>query len=116
MPRDLLDGVDPKLALVKIAEQCGEDSRRWFPSVSNDIGFQALAIAGEAGEFANIVKKCGRGSLDPNTQAVRHDLAMELTDILIYVLSTADLMHIDLYRAYLQKRAINEKRFSNGES
>jgi NTP pyrophosphatase (non-canonical NTP hydrolase) len=112
--KDRLDGVDPRMAVVEIQKQCGEDSRRWFPEVGPDLAFHALAIAGEAGEFANLVKKVARGSLDANVATTRYALTMELVDIFTYVMNTADIMHVNLYEAYKIKRAENEARFGPG--
>jgi NTP pyrophosphatase (non-canonical NTP hydrolase) len=78
---------------------------------SKDIVHMALSMAGETGEFCNIVKKIQRGSLNPNDAKVRYDLAMELTDVFIYMLNLAGMLQIDLEKAYQVKRAENNKRF-----
>lgn len=106
-------GEDGKL--VQLAKQCNEDSARWFPE-ANNLFHHALGLGGEVGEFQNIVKKVDRGSLDIKVPQVRYDLAMELTDVLIYVLNLAGLMHIDLEQTYKMKRAENEKRFGKEKS
>lgn len=102
--------------LVELALQCQADSDRWFPSIGNDIGYHALSMAGEVGEFCNIVKKIQRGSLDSRAAAVRHDLSMELTDAFVYMLNIAALMNINLEQSYYIKRAENEKRFGPNAS
>jgi NTP pyrophosphatase (non-canonical NTP hydrolase) len=94
-----------------LAKQCREDSLAWFPDVADDIPFFALAMAGEVGEFANLVKKVQRGSLDAKSAGTRHDLAMELTDVVIYALNLAALLKVDLHQTYKMKRAENVKRF-----
>lgn len=96
-----------------LAKQCVEDSERWFGDSAcvYSIPHHALAMAGEVGEFANIVKKIERGSLDIRTPKVRHDLAMELTDVFVYMLNLAGLLKIDLGRSYDMVRANNERRF-----
>lgn len=96
-----------------LAKQCLEDSERWFGDAScvESIPHHALAMCGEAGEFANIVKKIERGSLDIKTPQVRYDLAMELTDVFVYMLNLAGLMKIDLGKTYEIVRSANEKRF-----
>jgi NTP pyrophosphatase (non-canonical NTP hydrolase) len=68
-------------------------------------------MCGEAGEFANIVKKVERKSLDPKDPVVRKMLAMELTDVFIYVHCLAAVMGIDLGETYKQKRRENNTRF-----
>jgi NTP pyrophosphatase (non-canonical NTP hydrolase) len=90
-----------------------DDSRRWFPGAAPSLVHHCLGLAGEAGEFIDIVKKIDRGSLDPKNAAVRRNLAMELTDVFIYVLNLAGLLGIDLEETYKMKRAENERRFGN---
>lgn len=92
-----------------------DDSRRWFPNTAPSLVHHCLGLAGEAGEFIDIVKKIDRGSLDPTSAVVKRELAMELTDVFIYVLNLAGLMGIDLETTYKLKRAENEKRFGNGK-
>jgi NTP pyrophosphatase (non-canonical NTP hydrolase) len=66
---------------------------------------------GEAGEFANLVKKIERGSLRLGDASVRLKLAMELTDTFVYMLNLAGLLGIDLEKSYHLVRGENEKRF-----
>lgn len=97
-----------------LSSQCLDDSKRWFPSAAPSIVHHCLGLAGETGEFIDIVKKIDRGSIDSKDAAVKRNLAMELTDVFIYVLNLAGLMGIDLEKTYQLKRAENEKRFGNG--
>lgn len=96
--------------------QCVEDSDRWFGDSGTTKGFPALlhhtvALAGEVGEFANIIKKVDRGSLNLGDALVRKDLAFELADVYIYVLNIAGIMGVDLEQLYHVKRAENDQRF-----
>lgn len=95
--------------------ECVEDSRRWFGDVGGGVAqsvpHHTLSLCGEVGEFANIIKKIERGSLDLGMARVRNEMAMELADIYIYLLNIAGLLHIDLEKAYDMKRTTNEKRF-----
>lgn len=93
--------------------QCVEDSKRWFgDSYAHDnVPHHALALAGEVGELCNIIKKIERGSLSIKDAKVRHHIAMEMTDVYVYLLNLAGLMHIDLERAYDLVRINNERRF-----
>ncbi len=110
---------DKKLQQKEISEvgrrsiECVQDSLRWFGDTISERAVQhnALALAGEVGEFCNIVKKIDRGSLDGNNPLVRHNLAMELTDCYVYLLNLAGLLKIDLDEAYKIVRANNEQRF-----
>lgn len=101
--------------LGKLANQCREDSVKWFGDrdIEGHAGMMhcTLALAGEVGEFANILKKIDRGSLAYKDAEVRYDLAMELTDVLVYVLNLAGIMRIDLGETYKMVRANNDKRF-----
>jgi NTP pyrophosphatase (non-canonical NTP hydrolase) len=105
-----------------LVRQCLKDSERWFgmtmdePSVRTLVHY-SLSMCGEAGEFANIVKKVDRGSLDLNNAIVKHDLADELVDVLTYLLNIAGVLKVDLLKGYLAKRDKNELRFApkNGE-
>lgn len=99
-----------------MAIQCVEDSERWFGDAGMTKGFPAImhhtvSLAGEVGEFANIIKKIDRGSLNLGDAAVRRDLAFELTDVYIYVLNLAGIMGVDLEELYKMKRAENDQRF-----
>jgi NTP pyrophosphatase (non-canonical NTP hydrolase) len=101
--------------LVALAKQCIGDSERWFGDTGEthkDLGFLVLALAGEVGELANIVKKVERGSLSIRNAKVRHDIVMETTDVFVYLLNIAALLNIDLERTYHMKRAENEERFT----
>jgi NTP pyrophosphatase (non-canonical NTP hydrolase) len=70
-----------------------------------------LALAGEVGELANIIKKVERGSLSFSDAKVRHHIAMELTDVYVYLLCLAGILQIDLEKAYDVVRMNNEHRF-----
>jgi NTP pyrophosphatase (non-canonical NTP hydrolase) len=104
---------DQPTILWQLAEQCAKDSERWFGDFDGyrSIPYHTLCMAGEVGEFANIVKKIERGSLDIRDPKVRYDLANELTDTFVYMLNIAGLLHIDLGKNYQYVRAANEKRF-----
>lgn len=102
-----------KSELEKLAEQCLADSDRWFGDTNGrSIAHHALAMAGEVGEFCNIVKKIDRGSLNIRDAKVRVDLAMELTDVLVYLLNLAGMLGVDLQRTYEVVRRNNEQRFT----
>ncbi len=97
--------------LVQLAMECMKDSRRWFPDTSPDLVHHTLSLCGEVGEFANILKKVDRGDLNYNDAVVKHKLAMELTDVFIYLLNIAGLMRVNLHESYKVKRQENERRF-----
>jgi len=96
--------------LKELIEQCQRDSDRWFPSVSKDLPFTVLALVGETGEMANIVKKVVRGSI--SLEKVKDDLGEEAVDVLIYLCMVFAALDIDPIQVYKEKRQKNELRFS----
>ncbi len=100
--------------LYNLAQQSISNSNRWFGDshAGTSIVHMVLAMCGEVGEVANIVKKIDRGSLSKDSSSVQYDLAMEMADVFIYFLNICALLHIDPQKIYEQKQAINEKRFT----
>ena len=103
--------------LKRLALQCRSDSQRWFPELQNGseasmLAYNTLAMCGESGELANIVKKIQRGSLDLNDKAVRNMAAEELIDVFVYGFNIAGILKIDPQHVYDYKRAVNERRFN----
>lgn len=96
-----------------LAGLCLTDSRRWFgdTNTTEDLGYMALAMAGEVGEFCNVVKKIERKSLDLSDAKTWLMLSSELTDVLVYLLNIAGMLHIDLEKSFMAVRGANEKRF-----
>lgn len=107
------------------------NSERWFPElhdrlVWDQIIHQSLGLAGEAGEFVNLIKKLNRvlvpadailnASLledGPQEPATRLALADELADVLTYTLNLASLLGVDLVAAFERKQAICEERWGS---
>jgi NTP pyrophosphatase (non-canonical NTP hydrolase) len=71
--------------------------------------FLMIALTGEVGEAANIVKKIVRGDYTLNDN--KSELAEEITDIFIYTLKLAYQMDIDLEKEYMKKLEKNQERF-----
>ena len=88
--------------------QVKEDSERYFPKVKTAPIYLSNAIAGEAGEICNLVKKHYRsgetGYLD--------DVRCELPDILIYICMMANELGYDLMTEYELKRAHNDRKYA----
>lgn len=61
----------------------------------------ALAVAGEAGELANLIKKVRRG--DFTMESAKQAIADELADVVIYCDLAAASLGIDLGRAVARK-------------
>jgi NTP pyrophosphatase (non-canonical NTP hydrolase) len=110
-PLKTLDG-RPISELAKMSQQAVADGKVWFPSTSTSPAFTALAMAGEVGELCNIIKKVERGSLKYSDPMVRHDIAMESTDVFTYFLMLAGQMSFDPQKTYDLKRAENIRRFA----
>jgi NTP pyrophosphatase (non-canonical NTP hydrolase) len=70
-----------------------------------------VSLCGEVGEVANWVKKIDRGDVKLEDALTQHELREEIADVFIYLLNLAGLLNVDLYKAYCEKRAINEKRW-----
>jgi NTP pyrophosphatase (non-canonical NTP hydrolase) len=88
------------------------DSDVFFPEQTPSLPHHVLALCGEAGELANIVKKVERGSLEWNDE-VALSVLMEATDVFIYVLNIFNILQGSLYHAYMAKREFNHERFGN---
>lgn len=102
---------DEQSLLKDLADQCMDDTDRWFPEANvNNLPFMVLALCGEAGELANLVKKVERGSISL-ADAEKH-IDEEIIDVFTYLLNIAGLRGLDLLQAYRNKRNINELRFN----
>lgn len=114
MPENRTAKAQPPSTTGLLAEQCVKDSEDWFgdTGVHTSVPHMTLALAGEVGELANIVKKIERGSIRLEDARTRYDLAMEMTDVYIYLLNLAGLLHVDLEHAYKVKRRQNIERFT----
>lgn len=77
------------------------------------IRFLALAIAGESGELANVVKKQWRDSArwdDAQIRANYEATCAELADVMIYAYVLADLLGVDIDAECERKMLEVEKR------
>lgn len=87
----------------------GEDLDGWLHRVE----YSALALCGEAGELADVVKKARRARWLGHEVGGRLEQAgAELADVLAYVLKLSNLLDIDLLGAYVRKMAENRLRFA----
>ncbi len=85
-----------------------------------NLNYLAIALAGEVGEFCNLVKKVTRkfkskGEL-PSEEEWK-EMKEELVDIFIYVIKgAAELFNMDLEEEYFRKMKLNEERFKEFKS
>jgi NTP pyrophosphatase (non-canonical NTP hydrolase) len=103
-------------------DEAHQDSIRWFPHKANDPVFILLALAGEVGEAANLLKKYERGS--KTWVEIEDDLVEEIIDVQTYLNGLMGAINeqrrwlargkdaIDWDAAYDKKRDENNKRFS----
>ncbi len=95
----------------EIVEQCGQDSKNWFPNHADSITFMALAAAGEVGELCNLVKKVERGTHSP--EEVHWNIASEAVDALIYLCNVLSILEVDVAALYDKIRENNVRRFGH---
>ena len=102
------------LTFKRHAEINKQRATRWHPGFPNDDATWSgadwsNAMAGEAGEACNVVKKLRRaelglrGRLDPNPTTLVNRLAEELADTITYADLVATYYGIDLAEAITQK-------------
>jgi len=74
-----------------------------------------IALGGEFGEFANIIKKVNRDKkkdIEENlSKEMMNKLKEELTDCFIYLIILSNILEMDIEKEFLRKTKFNEKRF-----
>ncbi len=75
--------------------------------------YATIALAGEVGEFSNILKKIIRDkNLDGKIDQTRiGDMKEELVDVFIYLIILSIILKMDLGKEYFDKMKKNEERF-----
>lgn len=76
-----------------------------------DLEHLAVCLAGEVGEFCNVLKKITRGDL--NWDASKSALSEELADVFIYLLKISNQADIDIEQETLKKIEKNKDRFKD---
>lgn len=71
----------------------------------------AMALAGEAGEVIEHFQWLSAEESDGLDLARRDEVALELADVLLYLVRLADVLGIDLRDAAARKLALNEARY-----
>lgn len=75
----------------------------------NELEHLAVCLAGEFGEFCNILKKISRG--DFTLKNAKAELSEELADTFIYLLKISNQLDIDIEAETLKKIEKNKHRF-----
>lgn len=71
----------------------------------------AMALAGEAGELLEHFQWLTEAASNDLSGTQRHEVALELADILIYLVRVSDKLDVDLLQACREKVRINEERY-----
>lgn len=79
------------------------------PSTEYDM-YYSLALAGEVGEFCNLLKKVKRGSRKLN-KCMKKEMRHELADIQIYLVELAEILGVDLEAATIEKFNLVSKKY-----
>jgi len=76
---------------------------------TTNLMYWTLCIAGEVGEFVNIVKKIVR---DGSSEALWKAFDEELIDILVYLIELAEIGNVDFDKEWERKIKILHQRFA----
>ena len=90
-----------------------EWSQSASPENTQPLLYIALALAGEVGELANVVKKIERGDISYAEALIL--LEEEAADVFIYLLKLSYQTGIDLEKAFVNKQQANAVRFASLE-
>lgn len=71
----------------------------------------AMALAGEVGEVIEHFQWLTPQASAELADEQRQEVALELADVLLYLIRLADVLDIDLKQAAMQKLAINAQRY-----
>lgn len=82
----------------------------WCPKGKNRVRFLTLALAGEIGELANLIKKEWRGDKKARGPAWRRKVDDEIADIYIYTGILARVLGRNVHRDALRKTLEVEAR------
>ena len=73
-----------------------------------------IALTGEMGEFANLVKKISRErkiTMEVPSKEMMESLKEELIDCFIYIIILSNILEVDIEKEYLKKTELNHQRF-----
>ena len=106
----------PALSQLQLFQERFDRACNFEPPQGDDLDgleFAALALAGEVGEVANLLKKARRAAWRGESITLdKHELSRELADVLAYTLKLSNLLEVDLGTIYQEKMRTNWGRFS----
>ena len=107
---------------MNLKEMADESAKSWvfdrdskYEGLDQEMLYVTLAIGCEAGELQNLVKKIirRRNHTDGHSNDdLEKDVPHEMVDVLYYVFRMADLLEIDLEKAFVEKMEINKARYN----
>jgi len=103
--------------LKKLQKEFDEKHIGSYENLPEDLLFLATALAGEVGEFANLVKKYYRqhkfhsGVKDDSGRDYPAEMKKEIIDVFVYFLIIADQLDLDIEKDFLENLERNKKRF-----
>jgi len=71
----------------------------------------AMAISGEAGELIEHFQWLTQTESESLSATVKHEVALEMADIMLYVLRLCDVLQVNPEEAIEQKLIINEQKY-----
>lgn len=112
------------MTLKEIQKFQQEFDKKYFSKYWNDKGIvrdkidflkdMTIALTGELGEFANIIKKANRDKNQLRQELSKdrlNKLREELIDCFIYLVILSNILEMDIEEELLKKVKFNEKRF-----
>lgn len=108
-------GAQPALSQLQLFQERFDRACNFDPPKESELEgleFAALALAGEVGEVANVLKKARRALWRGESVALdKRELSKELADVLAYTLKLSNLLDVDLSTIYQEKMRVNWSRF-----
>jgi NTP pyrophosphatase (non-canonical NTP hydrolase) len=104
-----------------------ETRKTWNAEYEGEFGhkdvellYAAAALGGEAGELQNMIKKIFRYKYytkGHKPDDLYKDLPQEIADVLYYLCRIADVLEIDISKAFEEKMRVNRERYvSSGKA
>ena len=91
----------------------GKENR--YSDRDSELQYLALALGGEAGELQNLVKKIIRRKYHTeghSSDGMEKEIPPEMVDVMYYLFRMADLLGVDLDKAFAEKMAVNRARYN----